>query len=114
MAHSAHTMPITVSLSKLCVTTLFLGSFKPDNTVIEGFMQFAFDNADFNMNTLDGHDTFHTMGGIRCVIPAMTLKEHTSAKVQENTPASITGSFGNVSIRTYKKPETCELQLITV
>ena len=42
--------------------SLLLDSSKPDNTVTEGFMQFAFDNADFNTNTLDGHDTFHAMG----------------------------------------------------
>ena len=27
------------------------------------FTQFIFDNADFNIATLTGHDTFHAMGG---------------------------------------------------
>jgi len=29
-----------------------------------GFTQFVFDNADFNVATLTGHNTFHGMGGI--------------------------------------------------
>lgn len=33
------------------------------------FMQFVFDNADHNTNTLDGRNTFHVMGGIMCVTP---------------------------------------------
>lgn len=33
------------------------------------FLQFVFDNADINVRTLDGHNTFHAMGGIMCVSP---------------------------------------------
>lgn len=29
------------------------------------FIQFVFDNADYNIKTLDGHRSFHNMGGIR-------------------------------------------------
>ena len=36
---------------------------------LEGFTQFVFDNADFNVATLTGHNTFHAMGGIACVKP---------------------------------------------
>ena len=36
------------------------------------FAQFIFDNADFNVHTLDGHNTFHSMGGIKCITPAGT------------------------------------------
>lgn len=31
---------------------------------LSGFTQYIFDNADFNVATLTGHNTFHTMGGI--------------------------------------------------
>ena len=34
---------------------------------LEGFTQFLFDNADLNVATLTGHNTFHAMGGIACV-----------------------------------------------
>ena len=30
----------------------------------EIFAQFVFDNADFNINTIDGKNTFHSMGGV--------------------------------------------------
>ncbi|KAK2578573.1 hypothetical protein KPH14_012007 [Odynerus spinipes] len=33
------------------------------------FTQFVYDNADYNINTLDGHGTFHCMGGIQCITP---------------------------------------------
>ncbi|KAG8196501.1 hypothetical protein JTE90_012317 [Oedothorax gibbosus] len=35
----------------------------------DAFCQLVFDNADFNVNTIDGHGTFHAMGGIACVTP---------------------------------------------
>ena len=31
---------------------------------LSSFTQFVFDNADFNVATLTGHNTFHSMGGI--------------------------------------------------
>ncbi|ELU12775.1 hypothetical protein CAPTEDRAFT_192603 [Capitella teleta] len=33
---------------------------------LDGFFQFVFDNADFNVATISGHNTFHSMGGIGC------------------------------------------------
>ena len=33
------------------------------------FAQFIFDNADFNTNTIDGNNTFHSMGGIKVITP---------------------------------------------
>ena len=45
----------------------------------------------------------------------MNIKRSTPVpRCKENVPASITGSFGNVPIRTYEKPETPVLQQITV
>lgn len=37
------------------------------------FVQFAFDNCDFNVNTIDGSGTFHNMAGIKCVTPANSI-----------------------------------------
>ena len=36
------------------------------------FVQFIFDNADFNVLTLDGHNTSHSIGGNKCITPAGT------------------------------------------
>ena len=65
-------------------------------------MQFAFDNADFSINTLDDHDTVHTMGGIPV------------SRIKETVRAGVVGTFVNVPIRTYKKSDTPGLQRITV
>ena len=35
----------------------------------DSFKEFVFDNADFNVRTLDGYGTFHSMGGIMCITP---------------------------------------------
>ncbi|KAJ8897199.1 hypothetical protein PR048_002545 [Dryococelus australis] len=40
-----------------------------EDTVNSGYVQFVYFNADHNVNTLDGHGTFHAMGGIECVTP---------------------------------------------
>ena len=34
------------------------------------FVQFVFDNADFNISTLTGHGTFHSIGGLVCTTPS--------------------------------------------
>lgn len=37
------------------------------------YVQAVFDNADHNVRTLDGHGTWHTMGGILCATPKSAL-----------------------------------------
>lgn len=50
---------------------------QPERRILPcGFIQFAFDNADFNVNTLNGRNTFHAMGGIQCVTPANAIEPH--------------------------------------
>lgn len=42
----------------------------PPTTIIEDtFVQFVFDNTDHNVQTIDGHRTFHCLGGIRIHTP---------------------------------------------
>ena len=95
--------------------SLLLDSSTHDNTLTEGFMQYAFDNADFNTNTLDGHNTFHTMGGIRCVTPVKNTESNRPVpRYRENLLADAIGTFGDVPIQTYKKPETPGLKQIAV
>jgi len=36
----------------------------------EPLKSFVFENADFYIQTLAGHGTFHSMGGIKCATPA--------------------------------------------
>ncbi|KAK4883393.1 hypothetical protein RN001_006712 [Aquatica leii] len=58
----------------------------------DGHIQYCFDNADFNIKTLTGHDTFHSLGGIRLTAPAPAL--------------------GNIPIVWYKAPPTSGLKNI--
>ncbi|KMQ84700.1 hypothetical protein RF55_17294 [Lasius niger] len=62
----------------LCISynnvTLFEASAVVNSEVIKvikehAFGQYVFDNADHNVCTLDGLNTFHSMGGICCVTP---------------------------------------------
>lgn len=40
-----------------------------ENVKEGAFAQYVFDNADFNANTLDGLNTIHVIGGIKCITP---------------------------------------------
>ena len=44
-----------------------------DKIFDKSFCQFAFDNAHFNAATVDGLNTMHVIGDIRCVIPAISV-----------------------------------------
>lgn len=66
----------------------------------KGFRQFVFDNADANIATLDGKNTFHAMGGIECTTPMpMHLFEHDVPKIGRELSADILGTFGNVPLQ---------------
>lgn len=69
------------------------------------FSQFVFDNADVNMDTIDGSNTFHAMGGVQCVTPVVLSSSTDTAIVrQKNVPrASVVGEEGAVPIRTFEK-----------
>nr|CAI5850447.1 unnamed protein product [Callosobruchus analis] len=46
----------------------------PPNMVKENaFVQFVFDNTDHNVNTMDGHETLHCLGGIAVYTPRDAL-----------------------------------------
>lgn len=70
----------------------------------DSFMQFVFDNADVNIRTLDGFNTFHSMGGIQCVTPSLhnstTLKP--ILRLKKIPPASLIGQFGHIPIKYFE------------
>uniref|UniRef100_A0A1B6ETH7 Uncharacterized protein n=1 Tax=Cuerna arida TaxID=1464854 RepID=A0A1B6ETH7_9HEMI len=55
-----------------------------------GFIQHVFDNADVNVRTIDGHGTFHAMGGIQCVTPGSCVD--TQIKVKRILNGSFSGA----------------------
>lgn len=86
---------------------------------VYGFSQFVFDNSDFNVNTIDGHNTFHVMGGIQCVTPseAVSYEAPTSRKSTKLTAAEI-AKFGHIPIETYENRcgpnELCALNINSI
>ena len=81
---------------------------------LSGFTQFVFDNADFNVATLTGHNTFHAMGGIACVTPPAAVEKPPVKRILKVPPAAEVGSFGHVPIKTYRKLVVPALQSVTV
>ncbi|ELU04056.1 hypothetical protein CAPTEDRAFT_206657 [Capitella teleta] len=81
---------------------------------LDGFFQFVFDNADFNVATISGHNTFHSIGGIGCVTPDSGRSRHTIKRSTKLVKADVTGEFGKVAIKAYKKPFVSALSCIKV
>ncbi|ELU00858.1 hypothetical protein CAPTEDRAFT_194432 [Capitella teleta] len=60
---------------------------------LDGFYQFVFDNADFKVATISGHNTFHSMGGIGCVTPYSGRSRHTIKRSTKLVKSDVTGEF---------------------
>ncbi|KAB0797138.1 hypothetical protein PPYR_08132 [Photinus pyralis] len=82
------------------------------NVSSPSFIQFAFDNADFNIRTLDGFGTFHAMGGVMVVTPEKAMTIDPLHKTPQNQLQ--VGQFGTAPIVAYHKPPILGLSKITV
>lgn len=81
----------------------------------EPFSQFIFDNADFNVNTLDGHDTFHAMGGIMAVTPRQAVAtESKIARLKVSSAAEVIADAGIVEVISYHRPPNAGLKTIKI
>ena len=60
----------------------------PQTLSEESFKQFVFDSTDFNIRTLDGYGTFHSMGGVMCVTPASGGKPPADIKRIKTCPSA--------------------------
>lgn len=78
---------------------------QPQEQKIDGtFLQYVFDNADHNINTIDGRNTFHAMGGIEIATPLNLVKSNECIAKLKNIPSShFIGQFGAVDIKCFKK-----------
>lgn len=77
----------------------------------DAFIQHVFDNADVNVRTLDGLNTFHAMGGVQCITP------DSSVETQLKVARISSGTFNPecIRIRSYpKKKARNGLSSITV
>ena len=58
-------------------------------TITSGvFAQWVFDNADYNVNTIDGKNTFHSMGGIQITTPINCYAKKTDIPRLKNRATS--------------------------
>lgn len=78
--------------------------FQPQKPIPEKlFCQYVFDNADFNVATLDGHDSFHSLGGIKCVTPAEGFpKSDKITRLKSAPPISEVGKYGVLDLQSYE------------
>lgn len=70
------------------------------------YIQHSWDNADINIRTLNGHGTWHSMGGLECVTPSTSSIVTGNLRRQKDTPsAKEMGTFGVLPVKTYMKPK---------
>lgn len=70
----------------------------------QAFCQTIFDNADWNVMTLDGKDTFHVMGGILCISPDTSIVPFQSIeRVKTLTAPELLKKAGKVNLITLGK-----------
>ena len=74
------------------------------NYDLSKFTQFVFDNADINIATLTGHDTFHSMGGIACITPPGETRQQNLKRPKNIPDTELTGKFGQIEVEEYHKP----------
>ena len=74
----------------------------------QAFKQFVFDNADFNIRTLDGYGTFHSMCGIMCLTPGNAVQLQGDIKrisPQQSTETSLSEAK-SIKLQTYHSQST--------
>lgn len=76
-------------------------SLKP-NIDNGAFVQYVFDNADANINSLDGLGTIHILGGIQCITPKQNVTLQ-SAVPRDHT-LKLVPKCNEIPIVPYKKP----------
>ena len=60
---------ISVSYKSIQLYEASIITNPPSQKINSAFVQFIFDNTDHNVGTLDGHETFHCLGGVAVYTP---------------------------------------------
>lgn len=82
---------------------------------VNPFSQFIFDNADFNVNTLDGHSTFHAMGGIMAVTPRnAVISEQDVLRMNVRSSSRAIGKAGTIDCKEFHRPPNSGLKTIKI
>lgn len=77
-----------------------------------GFVQFVFDNADMIMSTIDGLNTFHALGGIKCITPQSSVG--LTCPIIRQTDVLLDKDNNSIPIHDYVQPDTSALSKIAV
>lgn len=74
-----------------------------------------FDNTYFNIRTLDGYDTSHSMGGVRCVTQAIGVKPSSEIeRIKTCPPADLLATVNKVHLQRHTIPNTKGIHGITM
>ncbi|KAE8743752.1 hypothetical protein FOCC_FOCC009627 [Frankliniella occidentalis] len=85
----------------------------PQDANFGAFQQFVFDNADYNVRTIDGYNTLHNMGAIRATTPAASSSlPYSIPRLRQNKGVQELTS-GRMKIVHYCKPATPGLKSVT-
>lgn len=85
------------------------------STTEDVFLQFIFDNADFNVNTLDGLHTFHAMGGIMPITPAtVAATEEPVKRLKKINSFDLVQQAGAIKLQTFQKNEDNTLTSVDI
>lgn len=77
-----------------------------EKVAVNGFMQFVYDNADFNTQTTDGYNTFHVLGGVVAISPASAVPPDVPIQRMTRIPAAdVAGKFGLVNLQHFEAKE---------
>ena len=88
-------------------------TFQGEPVLEKCFSQFVFDNADHNVCTLDGFNTFHYMGGIQVVIPHDAIKHQVIPKLNKLPKSKTFIKKGVISIKSFKKDSKKQVDDLT-
>lgn len=99
-------------------TILFEASaiMRPEGSIDEtAFSQFVCDNADHNVNTIDGLNTVHIMGAIQCVTPHnAVLPDQEIQHLKQIPMAQVVGDVGTVPLVFFNKNQNTGLKTIQI
>lgn len=81
----------------------------------DSFLQFIFDNADYDTRTIDGKNTFHYTGGVECISPASSTELTLNIKRLNSAPsASSIAAKHRIPIVQYDQPDSRGLSLTEI
>lgn len=81
----------------------------------EAFIQYIFDNADHNTCTIDGKNTFHSMGGIMAVTPSSTVNSKRTIPRLSKIPSAVAiGKFGFTELKIFRKGTSKGLKAVLI